>query len=115
MCRWIAQCSHEHADREADAAKHADAGKGLPVGILGHLYDAQFDTQPREAQHTKELTNEQAQEHGKPYAGEEAHQAHALQIYSRIGKGEERDDVVVYGHLQYILHVLQGTDEMVAG
>ena len=45
----IAEGCHEHADCEADAAEHADAGKGFPVGILGHLDDAELDACPREA------------------------------------------------------------------
>ena len=42
----IAQGGNEHGDGEADAADHADAGKGLPVATCRHLTDAELDAEP---------------------------------------------------------------------
>ena len=77
--------------------------------------DAQLDAQPREAQHAAELADKQAKEYGQTYAREEAHGVHAGKVDSGVGKGEERDNLIVDGHLQLVLQVLQGADEVVAG
>ena len=111
----VAECSHEHADSEADAAQHADAGERRPCGILWHLYYAKLDSEPCEAEHSAELTYYESEEHCKPYAAEKCHEAHPFEVDTCIGKGEERNDVIIDGHLEHVLDILQWADEMVAG
>jgi len=55
--RGIAQSRHEHAYSKAYSAKHTDARKRFPVGVLGHLHEAQLDAKPRETQHTTEFAD----------------------------------------------------------